>query len=247
MPMSTDGPIIELRDFGIRYGDRFILQHVNVSLYTGVTSLVGANGAGKTSLLKAIAGLIKPTEGRVKIEALRADGRAVVGYLPQSPSATSLLTAQAYVEYFAYLAGVARRLIPGAAMNSLRLVDMQDHASATTTKLSGGMFRRVALAAAIVHSPDIVLLDEPTVGLDPVQRERFHELLTIVLKRRTVVISTHLLDEVQRLADNVVMLDRQNVAFVGTVQELGASDRTYRETGILTNAAFLRYFTGPTQ
>lgn len=224
------------------YGHRFVVRHLTAELPVGITVCVGANGAGKSSLLRTIAGVRAPTEGTVTLIPVQGSTRpAVVGYLPQISESTALLTSVAYVEYFAYLSGCARKDVGRLANTALRRVGMLEQAHVRTSRLSGGMFRRVALAAAVVNEPDVVVLDEPTSGLDPVQRMRFQKMITTIFPKQVVIVATHLVDEVQALGQTVMILNSERMTFFGTVDQLGKGDPTYAQTGILTQAWIVRY------
>lgn len=164
-----------------------------------------------------------------------------MGYLPQTSEPTSLLTSVAYVEYFAYLSGCRRSNVRALATNALSRVGMSAQAFVRTSRLSGGMFRRVALAAAIVNEPDIVILDEPTSGLDPVQRLRFHELITTIFPDQVVIMATHMIDEIQAMGQQVMILNSERMSFFGTVDQLGEADPHYQRTGVLSAACIFRY------
>jgi ABC-2 type transport system ATP-binding protein len=195
----------------------------------GITAVIGANGAGKTTLFSAVAGLIRPQSGTVGITYGR--GRRGIGLLPQSPIPTPLLSAQSYVEYFGLLAGLNQRRVARAATVALQQVGLADRAKQRTSALSGGMFRRLCLAAAIVADPAVVLLDEPTVGLDPVARVRFRELVKTLASERTVLIATHLLDDVEALADRALVLNGRRLVFDGSLAQLRASSGVVAAAG----------------
>jgi len=203
------------------YRRNLVLDDVCFRVDGGITAVIGANGAGKTTLLGAIAGLIRPQSG--SIEVTFGSRRSGIGLLPQSPIPTSLLSTAAYVEYFGLLAGLNRRRVSRAAAGALAQVGLADRARQRTSALSGGMFRRLCLAAAIVADPGVLLLDEPTVGLDPVARVRFRELVTALAADRTILIATHLLDDVAALADRALVLNGRRLVFDGTLDQLRAT------------------------
>ncbi|MGN6609401.1 MAG: ATP-binding cassette domain-containing protein [Jatrophihabitans sp.] len=225
------GVKLAVEDLSFRYGATQVLDDVSFTAADGVIGLVGANGAGKTTLLRLLAGVLRPDQGRVTTGG-GDGGAASIGYLPQSPSATPLLRADAYVQYLAALAGVPRRRVPVAADAALARVGMTKHARTRTSKLSGGMFRRVALAGALAAEPDVLLLDEPTAGLDPVQRVRFRDLIRELGQDRLVIVASHLLEDVGPIAQQIIVLNGTHKVFDGTVDELTDRGGSLLATGV---------------
>jgi ABC-type multidrug transport system ATPase subunit len=219
---------IRVREVGFSYGRHVALAGVSTTFAPGVNAVVGANGAGKTTLLRLLAGLLKPATGTIERGAASGSGSGPrVSYLPQNPPSTRLLTAQSYVAYFAALAGVARGDVDGRARAALREVGLEDVANRATSTLSGGMFRRVALAAALSCDPQVLLLDEPTAGLDPVQRVAVLDLVArLAAGDRVIVLATHLMEDVASIADHVTVLNGTRAVFSGTPQQLAGSARS---------------------
>jgi ABC-2 type transport system ATP-binding protein len=204
------------------------LRGVSFGLGQGVTGLLGPNGAGKTTLMRVLATAIVPDSGTVTVlgqDPLTPKGRQRVrrrlGYLPQDPGLYPGFTAFAFVDYVAILKELTDRGARHSAVREmLDQVGLAEQRGRRIRALSGGMRRRVALAAALVGDPDFVVLDEPTVGLDPQQRLRFRELIAEMGRDRTVVLSTHLTDDVAALCGRVIVLDHGTVRFDGTPAEL---------------------------
>ncbi|MGH9257952.1 MAG: heme ABC exporter ATP-binding protein CcmA [Vicinamibacterales bacterium] len=201
-----------------RFGSRVAVDDVSFDLAPGeIFALLGPNGAGKTTTLRMLAGLIEPSSGCVRIgaetlsrhNASRLRGR--IGFLTEMPGLWDRLTVRRNLLVYAQLHGLSR---PGAAVGeALDLLDIRDRADDPTAQLSKGLRQRVALARALLHRPAIVLLDEPTAGLDPESAREVRELvLRLRTERRTIVLSTHNLDEVERLADRVAVLRTRLVA-----------------------------------
>jgi ABC-2 type transport system ATP-binding protein len=222
--------MIEIRDLVFSYGRRVVLDGITTSFGEGVTGVVGANGAGKTTLLRLIAGLLRPQSGEIGF--LRGSGEEAVapaeihpreiGYLPQGARPTPLLTVRAYVEYVAHLRGEPRAEIADHVSAALERVDLLAREGERTSKLSGGLFRRLVLAAALVSDPPVLLLDEPTSALDPVRRVELRNLIRETKSDRTVVLATHLLEDVAQVADRVIVLSGNHIVFAGTPEEMAA-------------------------
>jgi ABC-2 type transport system ATP-binding protein len=196
----------------------FVLGPLDLTFSPGITCLVGANGAGKSTFFRVAAGVERPTSGRIVL----SGESPAVGLLPQDVVVPPYATATQYLTYAAWLAGVGRRSRAAAVAAALGDVGLTEHARKPAGKLSGGMRRRLGLAQAVVHSPDVLLLDEPTVGLDPVQRSRMRDLIRSHSAGRATILATHLLEDVRALADAVVVLSAGQVVFDGTVAELEA-------------------------
>jgi ABC-2 type transport system ATP-binding protein len=214
----------------LRYGKTTALDNVSIDLGTGVTGLLGPNGAGKTTLLRVLATAATPDAGTLQVlghDPLTGPGRLAVrrhlGYLPQDPGFHAAFTAFEFVDYVAILKEVVdRRARHGEVRRVLAAVGLDEHRRTRIRALSGGMRQRVALAAALVGDPGLLVLDEPTVGLDPQQRMRFRELFADLGERRVVLLSTHQTDDVMSLCGHVVVIDKGRVRFAGTPAGLAA-------------------------
>lgn len=211
----------------VGFGGSLVLVQQALSFSFGVNSLVGRNGAGKTTLYKCLLGLlpncdssIVTPEGRRISSSDRHEFMASVGYLPQDVPHPRSMKAIEFVEHAAWLKGLDRGDARSMAREALARVNLTDHRSTGMANLSGGMRRRAGLAAAIVHRPTILVLDEPTSGLDPLERSRFHALVTTLARDHVVLVSTHLLEDVEGLGGRVSVLSRGMVRDVGPVREL---------------------------
>ncbi|MFD4603433.1 ABC transporter ATP-binding protein [Streptomyces sp. NPDC058464] len=214
----------------VRYGGTPALDGVTLSLTDGVTGLLGPNGAGKTTLLKVLATAVPPDAGAVTVHgadpatpAGRLAVRRTLGYLPQTPAFHPDFTAFEFVDYVAILKELTGR--GGRHREVRRVLDqvgLADVRGRRIKRLSGGMRQRVALAAALVGDPRFLVLDEPTVGLDPEQRMRFRELIAEAGEDRTVLLSTHQTEDVAMLCNRVIVLAEGRVRFDGTPAGLTA-------------------------
>ncbi|MEU9405228.1 ABC transporter ATP-binding protein [Streptomyces sp. NPDC048281] len=214
----------------VRYGGTSALDGVTLSLREGVTGLLGPNGAGKTTLLRVLATAVPPDGGAFTVygedpatPAGRLAVRRTLGYLPQTPGFHPDFTAFEFVDYVAIL---KERTDRGGRHREVRhvldQVGLADVRGRRIKRLSGGMRQRVALAAALVGDPRFLVLDEPTVGLDPEQRMRFRELIAEAGEGRTVLLSTHQTEDVAMLCNRVVVLAEGRVRFDGTPAQLTA-------------------------
>ncbi|MFI8102086.1 ATP-binding cassette domain-containing protein [Streptomyces sp. NPDC086023] len=222
---------MRIRTLLVRYGSRVVLDVPDLVLGTGVTALTGANGSGKTTLLKTLALLIRPSAGTVELEqdgsdtgprtALRRH-RAVVGFLPQAPEFPGHFTVRDAITYSAWLRGIPRARRGEAVDRAVEDLNLTPAADTPLRNLSGGNRQRVHIAQALVHEPAVVLLDEPTTGIDIEHRIALREYLARCGSTRCVVMSTHHTEDVELLADRVVSLREGSVVFDGTPEQLMA-------------------------
>ncbi|MCM3887597.1 ATP-binding cassette domain-containing protein [Frankia sp. R82] len=208
------------------YGRRMVLADVSFSLQEGVMGLLGPNGAGKTSLLRTLATVVPPGQGEVRVAgSVVRTGREArlarrgIGYLPQDFGYLPGFSVYDFVRYVAWLREVPRGAAHEGTLRAIEGVGLSDRMHDRLRTLSGGMLRRAGIASAIVGDPKLLLLDEPTVGLDPAQRLDFRALIRS-LSSRAVVLSTHLVEDVAALCDTVVVLDGGRVVFSGRTEEL---------------------------
>ena len=218
---------IELTSVTRSFGASKAVDGVSMQAGPGVLGLLGPNGAGKTSLLRMLATVLPPSSGQVRLldrdpknAAQRREIRRRLGYLPQNLGYYPAFTVVEFIEYFALLKDVPASRVDKAVAVAVERVDLRAKAKARLRTLSGGMLRRVGIAQAIVNDPDLLLLDEPTAGLDPEQRVGFRALLRDLGQAATVVVSTHLVEDVGAACSEVAVLDAGHVVFRGTPAEL---------------------------
>jgi ABC-type multidrug transport system ATPase subunit len=228
---------VEITDLTRRFGRHQAVAGVDLRAGPGVFGLLGPNGAGKTTLLRMMATVITPTAGRMRLLGRdpaaygpRREVRRRLGYLPQHLGYYPGFTVAEFVEYFALLKEMPTARVPAAVATAVERVDLGGQARAKLRTLSGGMLRRVGIAQAIVNEPELLLLDEPTAGLDPEQRVHFRALLRELGQRATVVVSTHLVEDVGAACSEVALMDQGRIVFHGTPAELTARG-TERGTG----------------
>jgi len=220
---------VEITDLTRRFGRTQAVAGVNLETGPGVFGLLGPNGAGKTSLLRMLATVIAPTSGTVRLlgrdprgHRPRTEIRRRLGYLPQNLGFYPGFTVAEFVEYFALLKEMPTSSVPRAVATAVERVGLGDRAKSKLRTLSGGMLRRAGIAQAIVNEPELLLLDEPTAGLDPEQRVEFRALLRELGQRSTVIVSTHLVEDVGAACGEVGLMHAGRIVFHGTPDQLVA-------------------------
>jgi len=220
---------IEMTGLTRRFGRTMAVAGVDLDAGPGVLGLLGPNGAGKTSLLRMMATAVPPSSGRLRLLGRdpgrygpRREIRRRLGYLPQSLGYYPGFTVTEFVEYFALLKEMPAARIPAAVAAAVEQVGLGGQARARMRTLSGGMLRRAGIAQAIVNQPDLLLMDEPTAGLDPEQRVAFRALLREAGQHATVVVSTHLVEDVGAACTRVAVMDQGKLVYQGTPGQLTA-------------------------
>lgn len=204
--------MIQVEHLTRRYGTFTAVDDVSFTIGNGeVVGLLGHNGAGKTTIMKMITGFLEPTAGRIRIDDLEVgrDTRAIqarIGYLPENCPVWPEMTVIDYLDYQAALHGVPEDRRPRAVAEAIRRTALKDKATAAIQTLSRGYRQRVGVAQALLHGPDIIILDEPTNGLDPTQIRHMRELIRELAKTATVIVSTHILQEVQAVCERVLIM-----------------------------------------
>ena len=216
---------LELRYLSKRYGNKIAVEDVSLTLSPGVWGLLGANGAGKTTLMRMIAGILTPSGGRVLWDGIDTASlgeayRDALGYLPQSFGFYPEFTVLDYLEYVATLKGLPRQVYRAKIDGLLEQLTLTEVRKKHIKKLSGGMQRRVGIAQALLNDPEILILDEPTSSLDPGERVRFRNLLSEFAHDRIVLISTHIVSDVEYIAAKNVIMKDGRIVDVGETRQL---------------------------
>jgi ABC-2 type transport system ATP-binding protein len=223
-------PPIKLADISFRYGKFEAISHLDLDLGQGITGLVGVNGAGKSTLLRMISGGLRPSAGSVSVLGVnlygprsRAKTLSKIAFMPQHADFPRNMTVHEVVSFIGWMRGMTSRDSLIATRGCLEGVRLADRAGTKIKALSGGMLRRVALAQALVSEPEILLLDEPSTGLDPEQRRIMVELVAGL--DATVLFSSHVIEDIEDVAQRVLVLDSGSIAFDGDLSSLAAQSQ----------------------
>lgn len=218
--------MIEVSNLSKKYGDRVAINNISFSLKKGeVLGLLGPNGAGKTTTMKIITGCLFADKGTVKIDQKNIIShplytKSKIGYLPELPPVYEEMTVAKYLTYIARLKRCSRKEIPALVEEALKQIDLLDVRSRLIGNLSKGYKQRVGLAGAIVSNPEVLILDEPTVGLDPAQVIEIRNLIHKSKKNRAVIISSHILSEIEANCDKALIINKGEIISQGSIQEL---------------------------
>lgn len=236
---------LQLQDLRKQYGTKCAVDNVSADLVPGIYGLLGANGAGKTTLMRMICGVLKPTSGSIRlngktIEQLGERYYTHLGYMPQDFGFYPDFTAREFMLYMAAVKGLDKQQAKKRTEDLLQMVNLSDVADKKVRSYSGGMKQRLGIAQAELNSPSILILDEPTAGLDPKERVRFRNLISDFAKEKIVILSTHIVSDVAYIADTILMMKQGRFllqepmstvtdSIKGKVWELLADERTAAE------------------
>ncbi len=217
--------MLEIKQVSKSYGKFLALEDVNLTLEEGVYGLLAPNGVGKTTLIKMLVTLLFPTKGEIayngkEIVAMDEAYRELIGYLPQQFGYYRNQTAMQYMQYLAALKGLKRIEAKQKSKELLELVGLEDVLNKKLKAFSGGMIQRVGIAQALLNDPKILVLDEPTAGLDPKERNRFCNLLSSIANDRIIIISTHIVSDVEHIANRIILIDNKKILANKTQVEL---------------------------
>lgn len=208
-----------------RFGDFCVLKDINLEFINGVYGLLGPNGAGKTTLIKMLTTLLFPTKGEIlyngtDIVKLDEKYRDILGYLPQEFGYYKNYSPKQYLLYISALKGMVSSKAKVRVYDLLKLVDLENVENKKMRKFSGGMIQRVGIAQAMLNDPKILILDEPTAGLDPKERVRFRNLITELSRDRIVILSTHIVSDVESIANEIIMIKDKEVLYKDSIENI---------------------------
>ena len=217
-----------------RYKNKLVVDRLSLHFKEGVYGLLGANGAGKTTFMRMICGILTPSEGSVTFDGLdvtQEEYRAVLGYLPQDFGYYPHFTGRDFLLYLAALKGLKKQQAVRRTEELLELVSLTGAAEKKIRTYSGGMKQRLGIAQALLNDPKILVLDEPTTGLDPKERVKFRNLIERLGKDSIVIFSTHIVSDIEHIADKILMMREGKIVFSGTKEEVeGDLEEFYLET-----------------
>lgn len=219
--MSTE---IRIQNLDKYYGKKCALKNINLNIPKGMFGLLGRNGAGKTTLMKVLSTLLKSENGTIAICDIpigkKREIRNIIGYLPQDFSMYSNMTVYEAMDYLGVLSGVSKQDRKTRIPQLLTKVNLHKNMRTKVKVMSGGMRRRLGIAQALLHEPKVLIVDEPTAGLDPEERVRFRNLLCELAEERIVILSTHIVGDIEATCENIAILDEGEILFQGTVFDL---------------------------
>ena len=225
--MTNSATLIETQALVKRYGDKLAVNNVSFEVQAGeVFGFLGPNGAGKTTTIKMIVGLLQPTSGTIRVagydvQTQPLQAKAASGYVPDTPNLYAKLTGRELLRFVGDLYNLDRQRLAQRTEELLRVLDLNEAADNTIDSYSHGMQQKASLAAALMHDPKVLVLDEPTVGLDPKSARLIKDILRQMADRGTAVfLSTHILEIAERMCDRIGIIDKGALVAVGTMNEL---------------------------
>ena len=215
---------IDINHLNQYYGKKQVLYDINLSISTGMFGLLGRNGAGKTTLMKTLVTLLPTNEGEIRMNGIDIHDqkkiRSIIGFLPQEFSMYGNMTAYQALDYLAVLSELDKRTRRIRINALLDQVNLTIHKNVKVKAMSGGMKRRLGIAQALLNDPKILVVDEPTAGLDPEERLRFRNLLAEVSENKIVLLSTHIAGDIEATAENVAILEQGRIIFSDSIEQL---------------------------
>lgn len=216
---------IEINNLCKSYGDKNVLKNINLQINDGMFGLLGPNGAGKTTLMRVLTGLVRKNSGDVKINGIdvsdKSGIRSIIGYLPQDFSMYPSMSVFEAMDYIAVLSEIKDKKKRKSIIEELLCkVNLENNMKTKVKALSGGMKRRLGIAQAMINDPEVLIIDEPTVGLDPEERIRFRNMLRDFSDGKIVILSTHIVEDIEFTCENIGVLKEGQVIYTGKVTDI---------------------------
>lgn len=216
---------LELNHLRKQYKNKVAVADLSLKMEEGVYGLLGANGAGKTTLLRMLCDILKPTSGSVlcngvQVREMGGEYRRMLGYLPQDFGYYPEMKAERYLRYLAELKALPPELIGSKTEELLHMVELYEVRNKKIKTFSGGMLRRLGIAQAMLNDPEILILDEPTAGLDPKERIRFRNIISSFSRNRIVILSTHIVSDVEYIADRILLMKQGELILQGNLSQI---------------------------
>lgn len=215
-----------------QYQNKIAVDRINLKLNCDIYGLLGENGAGKTTFIRMLCGILKPTNGTVTFDGMDVSSeeyRAILGYLPQEFGYYPDFTGMDFLLYMSSLKGLTKTTAKRKAIKLFELVNLSDCAKKKIKTYSGGMKQRLGIAQALLNDPKVIILDEPTAGLDPKERVRFRNLIKELGKDSIILLSTHIVSDIENIADDVIMMKDGQIIFEGATSDISDLERLYLE------------------
>ncbi len=206
-----------------QYKNKIAVDRISFSLQKGVTGLLGANGAGKTTLMRMICGILTPTGGDISYDGIDVSDekfRNILGYLPQDFGYYPEFTGSDFLMYFSALKGLSKKDARARTEELLETVGLSDVAKKKIKTYSGGMKQRLGIAQALINRPEVLILDEPTAGLDPKERVKFRNVIEEIGKDNIVLLSTHIVSDIEHIADRIIMMKSGQIIWNGKISDV---------------------------
>ncbi|WP_315120311.1 ABC transporter ATP-binding protein [uncultured Clostridium sp.] len=215
-----------------QYGSKIVVDRLTTTFSPGVYGLLGANGSGKTTLMRLICDILDPTSGEIRlnnkdIKEMNEDYRSLLGYLPQNFGYYPEFTAYDFLMYISSLKGLPHGVAKRKTFELLDMVGLKEEKKGKIKTFSGGMRQRLGIAQAMLNDPQLVILDEPTAGLDPKERVRFRNLISSFSKDKIVILSTHIVSDIEYIADTILMMRRGTLIHKGSVHTITSAIKGY--------------------